>query len=163
MSVVAAKIVLLWSIIAPIASADNLASTRTSLRTSTSPFFQVQGLCFDFTRHVCAMGQTPRCSPLVNVFLWRESSPSASKSSGPTCSLLHQVPSLEVTQRGRETVQLTKIFEGEKVLSVRGLSWRSFAPKIPQDLWFWHHKMTLLKTRSQGQVLPSQSHLFLRF
>ena len=96
-SVVAAKIALSWSTTAPIGSVDNLASTKTSLRTSTSLFFQVPGLCFDFTRHVWAMGQSPRCSPLVNVFLWRESSLSASKSGGPTCSPLHQVPNIEVT------------------------------------------------------------------
>jgi len=67
--VVDAKIVLLWSIVAPTSSADNLGSTRTSLRISISPFFQAQELCFDFIRHVYAMGQTLRCYPLVNVFL----------------------------------------------------------------------------------------------
>jgi len=69
MSVVAMEIVLLWSTITPTASADNLASTRTSLQTLISPFFQAQGLCFDFIMHVCAMEQTLRCCPLVNVFL----------------------------------------------------------------------------------------------
>ena len=118
-SIVAAKILLSRSIIVPTGSADNLASTRTSLRTSISPFFQAQGLRFNVIRHAYAMRQTLRCCALVNVFLWRESSLSTSKSGSPTCSPLHHVPSLEVTQRGREIVQLTKIYERERVLFVR--------------------------------------------
>jgi len=117
-SVVAAWIILLRSIIAPTSSVDNLASTRTSLQTSISPSCQAQGLCFDFIRHVHTIGQTLRCSSLVNVFLWKESSLITSKRGGPTCSPLHHVLILEVTQRGRETVQLTKKYEGKKMLLV---------------------------------------------
>ena len=51
-----------------------------------------------------------------------KSSLSTSKSGGPTYSPLHYVPNLDITQRGRETVQLTKIFKGKKVLLVQGLS-----------------------------------------
>jgi len=56
MFVVAAKILLLWSIIAPTGSADNLPFTRTSLQILTSPFFQAKGLCFNFIRHAYTMG-----------------------------------------------------------------------------------------------------------
>jgi len=117
-SIVTARIILLWSIIAPPGSADNLASTRTSI----SPSSQAHGLSFDFISHVCAMEQTLRCSSLVNAFLWRESSLKTSKSGGPMCSPIHHVLILEVTQRGRDVVQLTKIFEAKKVLMVGGTS-----------------------------------------